>query len=160
MKFIHPTAIIGENVIIEDDVYIGAYCLIGLPPEWKGKENIDKGVLIGKGTRLTGMVTIDSGAEHQTQIGENCYIMKHSYIAHDCIISNDVTICAGVKLAGHTLVARRCNIGMNAVVHQRQIIAEGCMIGMGAVITKKLITTPYKKYVGNPAKCIGENLIK
>jgi acetyltransferase-like isoleucine patch superfamily enzyme len=34
------------------------------------------------------------------------------------------------------------------------------MIGMGAVITKKLITTPYKKYVGNPAKCIGDNLIK
>jgi hypothetical protein len=32
------TAIIGKNVTIEDDVSIGPYCLIGMPPEWKGKE--------------------------------------------------------------------------------------------------------------------------
>lgn len=157
---IHATAVIGPNVTIEDNVYIGPYCVIGMPAEWKGKEHIDKGVFIGKGTRITGLVTIDSGAEHQTQIGENCYLMKHSYIAHDCIISNNVTICAGAKLGGHTIVATKCNIGMNAVIHQRQIIAEGCMIGMAAVITKKSITTPYKKYAGNPAKCIGENNIK
>lgn len=83
--------------------------------------------------------------------------MKHSYIAHDCIISNDVTICAGAKLGGHTIVATKCNIGMNAVIHQRQIIAEGCMIGMSAVITKKLITKPNMKYVGNPARLLGTN---
>jgi UDP-N-acetylglucosamine acyltransferase len=160
MRFIHPTAIIGANVIIEDDVYIGAYCVIGMPPEWKGKEHIDKGVLIGKGTRITGMVTIDSGAEHQTQIGENCYLMKHSHIGHDAILCNDVTLSCGAKIGGHTIIANKCNIGLNAVIHQKQIIAEGCMIGMGAVITKKLITTPYKKYVGNPAKCIGDNIIK
>jgi acetyltransferase-like isoleucine patch superfamily enzyme len=32
------------------------------------------------------------------------------------------------------------------------------MIGMSAVITKKLITEPYSKYAGNPAKYIGNNL--
>jgi len=45
---IHPTAIIGTNVIIEDNVYIGPYCIIGMPPEWKGKEDQDKGVIIRK----------------------------------------------------------------------------------------------------------------
>jgi UDP-N-acetylglucosamine acyltransferase len=49
-----------------------------------------KGVLIKKGTRLTGMITIDSGAQRQTVIGENCYIMKHAYIAHDCVLGSNV----------------------------------------------------------------------
>lgn len=160
MTYIHPTAIIGDNVTIEDDVYIGAYCVIGMPAEWKQHEHIDKGVLIGKGTRITGMVTIDSGVENKTQIGENCYLMKHSHVGHDAILCNDVTLSCGAKVGGHTIIGNKCNIGLNAVIHQKQIIAEGCMIGMGAVITKKLITTAFKKYAGNPAKCIGENIIK
>ena len=160
MTYIHPTAIIGENVTIEDEVYIGAYCIIGMPAEWKQHEHIDKGVLIGKGTRITGMVTIDSGVEHQTQIGANCYLMKHSHVGHDAILCDGVTLSCGAKVGGHTIIAKNCNIGLNAVIHQKQIIAQGCMIGMGAVITKKLITTAFKKYAGNPAKCIGENIIK
>jgi UDP-N-acetylglucosamine acyltransferase len=49
------------------------------------------------------------------------------------------------------------NCGLNSVVHQRQEIKEGCMIGMGGVVTKKLTTEPYKTYVGNPAKLLGDN---
>jgi len=160
MTYIHPTAIIGNNVIIEEDVFIGPYCVIGMPPEWKGKEHIDHGVIIGKGTRITGMVTIDAGANNRTQIGENCYLMKHSHVGHDAILSNDVTLSCGAKIGGHTIIGTKCNIGLNAVIHQKQIIAEGCMIGMGAVITKKLITTPNMKYVGNPARLLGENIKK
>jgi UDP-N-acetylglucosamine acyltransferase len=160
MTYIHSTAIIGDNVTIEEDVFIGPYCVIGMPPEWKGKESNDFGVIIGKGTRLTGMVTIDSGAEHTTQIGENCYLMKHSHVGHDAVLCNGVTLSCGAKIGGHTIVGNNCNIGLNAVIHQKQIIAEGCMIGMGAVITKKLITTPNMKYVGNPARLLGENIKK
>ena len=83
MRNIHSTAVIGKNVTIEDDVYIGPYCVIGMPAEWKGREHEDKGVLIKKGTRITGLVTIDSGVEKITTIGENCYLMKHSHVGHD-----------------------------------------------------------------------------
>ncbi len=34
-NFIHPTAIIGDNVIIGDGNYIGAYCIIGDKAEHK-----------------------------------------------------------------------------------------------------------------------------
>jgi UDP-N-acetylglucosamine acyltransferase len=91
-NLIHSTALIGPNVIIEDDVYIGPYCIIGFPPEWKGKEDQDFGVLIKKGTRITGMVTVDSGAEKQTVIGENCYLMKHSHVGHDAQLRDNVTL--------------------------------------------------------------------
>lgn len=157
MIYIHPTAIIGHNVVIENGVYIGPYCIIGMPAEYKGKEDIDMGVRIKVGARLTGLVTVDSGVERQTEIGESCYLMKHSHIGHDAILQNDVTISCGAKIGGHSMIGEGSNIGLNAVIHQRQLIAEGCMIGMGSVITRKLITEPFKKYAGNPAKYIGEN---
>ena len=157
MKYIHPTAIIGENVILEEDVSIGPYCLIGLPPEWKGKEEEDKGVLIKKGTRLTGMITIDSGAQRQTVIGENCYIMKHAYIAHDCVLGSNVTMSAGSKLAGFCTVEDKVNLGMGVAVHQKTTLPEGIMVGMNAVVTKKSSLEPYQKYAGVPVKNIGSN---
>jgi UDP-N-acetylglucosamine acyltransferase len=156
-NLIHPTAVIGPNVIIEDDVYIGPYCVIGFPPEWKGKEDQNKGVIIRKGTTLTGMVTIDGGAERITEIGQNCYIMKHAYIAHDCILGNNVTMSAGSKLAGFCTIGDRVNLGMGAAVHQKSTIPEGVMIGMNGVVTKKSELEPYQKYAGVPVKNIGSN---
>ena len=158
VKGIHPTAVIGENVTIEDGVYIGPFCIIGFPAEWKGMEGKDCGVIIRKGTRITGHVTIDSGAIRPTEIGENCYLMKHCHIGHDSIIEQDVTISCGVKVGGHTIIRKGCNIGLNAVIHQKQIISENCMIGMGSVVTKKSIVDPGMKYVGNPIRCIGQNI--
>lgn len=155
--FIHPTAVLGENVVIEDDVYIGPYCVIGFPAEWKGKEHNDLGVLIKKGTRITGLVTIDSGVNYRTEIGENCYLMKHSHVGHDAIIQDGATISCGAKIGGHCVIGRNVNIGLNAVVHQKVIIHDGCMVGMGAAVTKKLKTEPFQKYAGVPAKWIGIN---
>lgn len=155
---IHPTAVIGDNVIIEEDVYIGPYCIIGMFPEWKGREDENKGVIIKKGSVLTGMVTIDGGADRITTIGPNCYIMKHSYIAHDCILGSNVTVSAGVKLAGFCTIGDHVNLGMGVSVHQKTIVPEGVMIGMNGVVTKKSVLAPYKKYVGVPVKNIGDNV--
>ena len=156
-SLIHPTAIIGSNVIIEDDVYIGPYCIIGMPPEWIGKENENKGVLIKNGTRLTGMITVDSGAERQTVIGNDCYLMKHAYIAHDCVLGSSVTMSAGSKLAGFCTIGNKVNLGMGVAIHQKSIIPEGVMIGMNGVVTKKSKLQPYQKYAGVPVKNIGSN---
>lgn len=158
--FIDTTSVFGKNVIIEDNVYIGPYCIIGFPAEWKGYEKEDCGVIIRSGTRITGMVTIDSGGVRATEIGKDCYIMKQSYIAHDCKIGDNVTISSGARIAGKCIIGKNTNIGMNAVIHQKQIIAEDCMIGMGSVITKKLLTVKGMKYVGNPARLLGENIKK
>jgi UDP-N-acetylglucosamine acyltransferase len=156
-SIIHPTAIIYDNVIIEDGVFIGPYCVIGAEPEWKGKESEGKGVYIMSGTRITGLVTIDSGAEDVTIIGKNCYIMKHSHVGHDAIIKNGVTISCGAKVGGHSIIGENTNVGLNAVIHQKVKVPSGCMIGMGAVITKNTELNENCKYAGVPAKFIGYN---
>lgn len=155
---IHPTAVIGAKVVIGERVKIGPYCVIGMPAEWKGMEGKDFGVYIMEGAVLTGLVTVDSGAEKATYISENCYLMKHSHVGHDCQIGANTVISCGAKIGGHTDIHGNCNIGLNAVIHQRQTIAANCMIGMGSVVTRRLVTKPYYKYAGNPAKELGPNV--
>lgn len=156
-SFIHPTAIIYPNVTIEDGCYIGPYCVIGGPPEWKNKTE-SHGVLIRKNSTLTGLVTVDSGAEGRTIIGSGCYLMKHSHIGHDARLGNNVTVSCGAKVGGHSFIGHNCNLGLNSVIHQRQNISDGCMIGASAFVSKTLITEPYRKYAGVPAKDIGANI--
>ncbi len=153
---IDKTAVIYEGVIIEDNVTIGPLCIIGGPAEWKGKES-NKGVLIKSGTTITGLVTIDAGVERQTVIGNDCYLMKHSHVGHDAVLGNGVTLSCGAKVGGHTEVKDGCNIGLNAVLHQKLIITERYMIGASAFIGKKTELKPFRKYAGEPAKNIGSN---
>lgn len=160
MKFIHETALIGPNVTIEDNVYIGPYCIIGFPPEWKLKENNDFGVLIKKGTKLTGLVTIDSGAERCTIIGENCYLMKHCHVGHDVILGNNITMSPGSKIGGHCNIDNGVNFGMNSTIHQKVTIPEYCMIGANAFVSKKSNLRSGYKYIGVPVRELGPNIKK
>jgi UDP-N-acetylglucosamine acyltransferase len=155
-NFIHPTAIIGENVILGDNNYIGAYCIIGDPAEHKKYWDKPKGkVIIGDNNIITGLVTIDAGTEYDTIIQSNCFIMKHAHIGHDCWISSNVTISCGAKIGGHSVIKEYSNIGLNAVLHQFTKIERGCMIGASAFIKGE--TEEFIKYAGVPAKKIGIN---
>jgi len=86
------------NVIIEDDVEIGAGC------------TIDRGVtastFIGRGTKLDNMVHIG----HDTYVGKNCLFAAQVGIAGATIIED------GVTLWGQVGVSKTLTIGANAVV--------------------------------------------
>ena len=170
MNYIHPTAIIGPNVEMGDNNYIGPYCIIGYPAEHKefwpspdygsqeGIEIIQFGkVIIGNNNKFTGHVTIDAGTEYPTTIGDNVWMLKHSHVGHDSTVFHDTVISCGAKVGGHSHIEQGCNIGLNAVLHQRSLVPANVMIGMGAVITKKTELLPGMKYAGNPARCLGEN---
>jgi UDP-N-acetylglucosamine acyltransferase len=159
MNYIHPTAIIYPNVkLIGDNIYIGPYCIIGGMAEHKAFWDKPIGsVVINEGCVITGHVTIDAGTTSPTYISNDVWILKHAHVGHDCFIGSNVVLSCGAKIGGHTIVHPKCNVGLNAVIHQKQEIAPGCMIGMGAVVTKGLVTKPYQKYAGNPAKWLGSN---
>ena len=155
-NYIHPTAVIGDNVILGDNNYIGAYCIIGDKAEHKKFWNEPKGkVFIGNNNIITGLVTIDAGTVDITTIGNDCFIMKHSHIGHDCQVHNNVTISCGAKIGGHSVINDKSNIGLNAVLHQFSCIKEGCMIGASAFFKGE--SEPYTKYAGVPARKLGEN---
>lgn len=155
-NYIHPTAIIGDNVILGDNNYIGPYCVIGEKAEHKAFWDKPTGkVWIGNNNVITGLVTIDAGTVDETFIANNCFIMKHAHIGHDCRILSGVTISCGAKIGGHSIIEQKSNIGLNAVLHQFSQIKEGCMIGASAFFKGE--SEPFTKYAGVPAKRLGEN---
>lgn len=154
---IHDTAIIYEGVTIGRGNIIGPFCIIGAPPEWRGLEKVSGKVIIGDNNIITGHATIDSGADAFTIIDDGCYIMKAVHIGHDAHIGHYVTLSCHSIIGGHVIIHDEANVGLGAIIHQKQTIAQGCMIGMGAIVTKKLTTVAYRIYAGNPARLIGDN---
>lgn len=79
---IHSTVIIGENVIIDDGVGIGAYVVIG------------NNVKIGKNSKIFPNVVIGNNVE----IGENCIIYPQVTIYDYCTIGSNVIIHSGCRI--------------------------------------------------------------
>lgn len=160
MNYIHPTAIVYDNVILGDNIMIGPYCVIGSPPEHsrqKWNEPCGK-VSIGDNTVIYKHVTIDAACDpnRTTVIGEDCILMAHSHIGHDCFIKDKVTICSGAVIGGHSFIDELCTVSLNATLHPRTRISRGSIVGAGSFVKGEWIQM-YAMLVGSPAKFIGHN---
>ena len=96
------------GVIIEEDVEVGAGCVID-KGSWRDS-------IIGARTKLDNMVHTG----HNTQIGKDCLIVVGTVIGGSCTIGN------------------KCFLGMNCTIKQGLKIADRVTIGMGAVVTKDI----------------------
>lgn len=136
---VHYTAKIYPGVELEDNVYIGPHCIIGAPAEisrdWHQRPC--GRVIIRRGAILTGLVTVDSGSDGVTEIGENCFLMKQTHVGHDAVLGKNVTLSPGARVGGECVLGDWVNVGMNAAIHQQTNIPKKTMVGMVAPITKK-----------------------
>jgi len=112
------------NVIIEDNVEIGAGC------------TIDRGVTastrIGRGTKMDNMVHIG----HDTNVGKNCLFAAQVGIAGAVVIED------GVVLWGQVGVSKTLTIGSNAVVYAQSGVAasiDGNKIYFGSPVEEASI---------------------
>ncbi|EMV5518809.1 NeuD/PglB/VioB family sugar acetyltransferase [Escherichia coli] len=127
---IKPISIYSQNSVIMDDV------------------------LIGDGAILSPFTCITSNV----RIGKSFHANLYSYIAHDCVIGDYVTLAPGVKCNGNVIIEDHAYVGTGAIIRpgtktKPLVIGSHSIIGMGAVVTK---TVPSGKTVfGNPAKILG-----
>jgi len=176
-NFIHPTAIVGSNVVLGKNNYIGAncyivgnvtigdnnhfeaFCSIGTFPEHKTFFNDKKmkGVVIGNDNVLREFVTINSGCLRDTTLESNIWLQKGSYVGHDSEILNGTTLSINAVIGGHCLLGRDVNLGIGAMCHQFSVIGSGSMIGMGAIVTKTSQIKPLGTYIGNPCRYLKDN---
>lgn len=145
---------IGDGTIISPNVNLG-----GAPQDisYKGE---DTKLIIGKNCIIREFAFIHRAStkeEWVTTIGDNCYIMASSHVAHDCRIGNNVIITSYAALAGHVHVDDGVIIGGGAGVHQFTRIGRQAMVGGYAKITKDV--PPYALVDGNPARLFGLNMI-
>lgn len=158
---VHETAIIEWDLVdIGVENIIGPYVYIGGDAQHKTEKSTGK-IIIGSGNTIREYTTIHlpTNNDTPTTVGNNCYLMAVSHIAHDCHIEDDVVICNNTALAGHVHIMKNSQIGLNTCIHQYQVIGSYCMIGMGSVIIRNLEILPGTKWAGNPAKFLGSNQI-
>jgi len=158
--YIHPTAVVCPNVTLGDGVYIGPHCIIGASPEYPGRHPLTPhgNVVIGDGTILHGLVTVDAATEEggTTIIGPGCTLMKHSHVGHDANLHQKVTLSCGAKIGGYAVVCDHSTVGLNASVHQKSFVPKGTMIGANAFY-KGAYWLEFLIFAGVPAKVIGQN---
>jgi len=92
------------NVVIEDDVEIGAGCAIARAAMGSTR--------IGKGTKIDGLVMIG----HGTRIGEHGIVVAQVGIAGSVTIGHHVTLAGQVGVAGHLKLGDNVTVGAQAGV--------------------------------------------
>jgi len=145
---------IGDGTIISPNVNLG-----GAPQDisYKGE---DTKLIIGKNCIIREFAFIHRASTKEdwvTTIGDNCYIMASSHVAHDCRIGNNVIITSFAAIAGHVHIDDGAILGGGCGIHQFTRIGRQAMIGAYAKITKDV--PPYALVDGNPAKLYGLNMI-
>jgi acetyltransferase-like isoleucine patch superfamily enzyme len=93
------------------------------------------------------------------RIGKHFHANLYSYVEHDCVIGDYVTLAPGVKCNGNVVVEDHAYIGTGAIIKQGQprqplVIGRGAVVGMGAVVTKSV--PPWATVVGSPARVMNK----
>lgn len=140
---------------------------------------VDKGVNIGKGTKIWHFCHILEGSTigKDCKIGQNVVIGPDAIVGDNVKIQNNVSVYKGVVLEDDvfcgpscvftnvfnprsavprmdeirpTLVKKGASIGANATIICGHVIGKNAFIGAGAVVTKDV--PAYAIIYGNPAK--------
>jgi sugar O-acyltransferase (sialic acid O-acetyltransferase NeuD family) len=108
-------------------------------------------VTIGEGAVLSdfSMITADAS------IGKAFQCNIYSYVAHDCVVGDYVTLAPRVSVNGRVIVEDDVYIGTGATILPGKegaplTIGRGAIIGAHALVTKDV--KPYTTVVGMPAK--------
>ena len=158
---IHSSAVINwDYVDIGEANKIHPFVCIGEDAEHLRAMTVGR-IKIGHGNVIREFVDIHRPTSHSelTVIGNNCYIMVHSHISHDCIIENDVQFSVRVTTSGHNHIMTGANLGHGCILHPWQRVGSYALLGMGTVVPKKTRIEPGYIYVGNPAKKLKLNEI-
>ncbi len=131
------------RVIIGKKCDIHSSVILATPPQHldyyrEGVGNYEGKILIGDNVIIREFTNVHLPMKNDTIIGDNCFIMSHCHIAHDCVLEGGVIITTGTHLAGHTYIMQKAGLGLNCCTHQYTTIGSYAMVGMGSIITKDI----------------------
>ena len=175
---IGPYSIVGDDVILHDDVQVESHCVIqgpsefgsgsiffpyvsaGQPPQDLKYAGERSWLRAGERNTFREFTTLHrgtAGGGNLTEIGSDNFFMAQAHIAHDCRIGNHTIFANGATLAGHVIVEDHATIGAYSGVHQFCRVGKHAFIGGYSVVVKDAL--PYARTVGNHARCYGQNTL-
>ena len=176
---IGPYSIIGDDVILADEIEVGGHVVIEGPSEigrgtrlypfasigqapqdlkYKGEPTR---LIVGERNTIREYVTMNRGTVGGggvTTVGNDNLFMAQAHIAHDSQVGSHNIFANCSSLAGHVEIADHITLGAYVGVHQFCRVGSYAFIGGFSKIVKDAL--PYARSDGNHhAKCYGANTI-
>ena len=167
-----PDVIVGEGCRLIANVHVAGHTIIGprtviypfaslgTPPQSVKYRGGPTRLVIGADCDIRESVTINIGTEDDrgvTEIGDRCFLMAGSHVAHDCKVGHDVTFANNAVIGGHASVGDHSFLGGQAAVRQFVRIGEGAMIvGLSGV---RADIIPWGMAQGPLANLVGINVV-
>lgn len=158
---VHPTAVLGENVVVEAGAVIHEHCVLR-PNTVVGPQSVLHpfvtlgvegffakrilgrkvqlehfgGVRIGEGCVLHGQVMVarSVNAGEWTEIGDGVHLGARAIVGHDCKLETGADISVAAILAGRVRVGAEAWIGAAAVVSNAVRIGREAKVRIGGVV--------------------------
>jgi UDP-N-acetylglucosamine acyltransferase len=175
---IGPYCTIGANVTIGDGCRLVAqvhlaghttigprtviypFASLGSPPQSVHYHGGPTRLVVGADCDIREGVTMNIGTEDGggiTEVGDRCFFMVGSHVAHDCKVGNNVTFANNTMLGGHVSVGANVLFGGGSAVRQFVRIGEGAMlVGLSGV---RADVIPWGMAHGPLAQLVGLNVI-
>jgi UDP-N-acetylglucosamine acyltransferase len=175
---IGPYCLVGSQVELKDGVRLIAhvnvtgvttvgegtvvypFASLGTPPQSVHYRGGETRLAIGARCELREGVTMNTGTEDGgglTSVGDGCFFMAGSHVAHDCQVGNSVTFANNAVIGGHVSIGDFTFLGGHAAVRQYARIGEGAMVAGLSGISRDLM--PFGYALGQIADLVGLNVV-
>ena len=175
---IGPYCVIGAKVSLGDDckllahvhiagrttigarASISAFASLGTPPQSVHYNGEDTALRIGEDCDIREHATMNIGTASgrgETVVGNKCFFMVGTHIAHDCKIGDNVTFANNATLGGHVEIGDHTFMGGLCAVHQFVRIGESVIVGGLTGVAFDVI--PFAAVVGDRANLAGLNRV-
>ncbi len=136
------------------------FASLGTPPQSVKYRGGPTRLVIGADCDIRESVTVNTGTEDDrgiTEIGDHCFLMVGSHVAHDCHVGSHVTFANNAVLGGHVRVGDYTFLGGQSAVRQFVRIGEGAMIvGLSGI---RADVIPWGMAQGPLANLVGINVV-
>ena len=148
------------HTTIGPDTVIYPFASLGTPPQSVKYRGEPTRLAIGAQCDIREGVTINIGTADDrgiTEVGDRCFLMAGSHVAHDCRVGNDVIFANNTLLGGHVVIGDFVVFGGHAAVRQFVRIGDGAMITGLSGVRADII--PWGIVEGERAVLVGLNVV-
>ncbi len=152
-------AVIKRYTRLGRDNRVAEHAVLGGEPQDFKFRDCASFVEIGDGNRIREGVTVHR-SNHEggvTRIGDACFLMACSHVAHDCVLGNQVILANGALLGGHVEIAERAFVSGAATLHQFCRVGRMAMVAASARVSQDCL--PFTITDGNPGRARALNLV-
>ncbi len=135
---IGPHAVIVSHTRIGEGSAIHAHAVLGDTPQDLAFADAPTWVEIGANVVIREGVTIHRGTkpDSATRVGDGCFLMANSHLAHNVTLGRRVIIANGALLAGYVEIGDGAFLSGNVVVHQFCRIGRLALLSGGSAIAQ------------------------